>query len=86
MTEEEKKDLSRYFVLAMYRDEGSILLDEYEELNDILKRNSMAQELDDALYKYYMKKITYEEYRMVHDKYVSLLYGEEVNKLSLKKD
>lgn len=86
MTEEEKKDLSRYFVLAMYRDEGSILLDEYEELNDILKRNSMAQELDDALNKYYMKKITYEEYRMVHDKYVGLLYGEEVNKLSLEKD
>ena len=84
MTEEEKKDLSRYFVLAMYRDEGSILLDEYEELNDILKRNSMAQELDDALYQYYMKKSTYEEYSSIHDKYMNMLFGNP--KLSLKKD
>ncbi len=84
MTEEEKKDLSRYMILAMYRDEGSILLDEYEELNDILKRNSMAQELDDALYQYYMKKITYEEYSSIHDKYMNMLFGDP--KLSLKKD
>ena len=84
MTEEEKKDLSRYMILAMYRDEGSILLDEYEELNDILKRNSMAQELDDALYQYYMKKITHEEYSIIHDKYMNMLFGDP--KLSLKKD
>ena len=84
MTEEEKKDLSRYMILAMYRDEGSILLDEYEELNDILKRNSMAQELDDALYQYYMKKITYEEYSSIYDKCMNMLFGDP--KLSLKKD
>lgn len=86
MTEDEKKDLSRYMILAMYRDEGSILLDEYEELNDILKRNEMARELDDALYRYYMKKITYEEYSAIHDKYMQLLFGEPETNLSLKKD
>ena len=38
MSEEEKNDISRYFRLIRYRDDGDILLDEYEELNSIIKK------------------------------------------------
>jgi hypothetical protein len=75
MDDKEISDLSRYFVLAIYRDEGSLLLEEYEELNDILKRNNAAKKVDDALYNYYIGKISYEEYIKIHNYYINMIYG-----------
>lgn len=62
MTEEEIKDLGRYFRLITYRDDGDMLLEEYEELETIIKNNNVAKELEAARYKCIMKKISEEEY------------------------
>ena len=39
MNENELEELSRYFRLSDYRDGEYILLDEYEELMDIIRKN-----------------------------------------------
>ena len=77
------KDLSRYFRLAIYRDEGSLLPEEYEELNEILKRNNASREIDDAYYNYLMGKITEEDYKKIHDYYYNDYENNVIKKLNL---
>lgn len=62
MTNEEIKDLFDYFRLISYRDEGNMLLDEYDELNDIIARNKTAQKLERARLLLLEGKIKEEKY------------------------
>ena len=39
MTKEEREELLQYFKLCSYRDSDIFLLEEYEELEEIIKRN-----------------------------------------------
>ena len=70
----ELKDLLDYFRLSKYRDESDyFLLEEYNELEDIIKRSSMARELENARNLWITKKITDEEYNIIYSKYSSYL-------------
>ncbi len=69
MNEKERKELIRYFVLCTYRDSDIFLLDEYEELEQIIKNNKVAQYLEDVRYQYLKNKITKEEYNNIRDDY-----------------
>ena len=83
MDEDYYKDLSRYFRLAIYRDEGSLLPEEYEELNEILKRNKASKEIDDAYFNYLMGRITEEDYNKIHDYYFEDYELNIIKKLNL---
>ena len=63
MTKEEAKDVFNYFRLDAYRDGDYFLEEEYYELEDILKRSTIAQELDNARYLAIIGKISEEEYQ-----------------------
>lgn len=65
MNDEEIKDLFDYFRLISYRDEGDILLEEYNDLNDIIARNKIAQELEDARFLMITGKMSEEEYNNI---------------------
>lgn len=62
MTKEEAKDVFNYFRLDAFRDGDYFLEEEYYELEDILKRSSIAQELDNAKYLWIIGRMTEEEY------------------------
>ncbi len=85
MSEEEMKDLSRYFRLIEYLDEGNILEDEFEELNNIIKRNKFAKSLNDARYQVIMGRISEEQYLEIEEIYVNELYGKMIEDNSVKK-
>ena len=85
MNEEEKKDLSRYFRLIEYLDEGSILEDEFEELNSIIKRNKYAKSLNEARYQVIMGRISEEQYLEIEEIYVNELFEKMIEDNSVKK-
>lgn len=80
MTEENRRDLLRYFVLSDYRDGDYFLIEEYEELENIIKRNAKAKELEEARYKCILKKIGEEEYNELYNKYLNLVFKESKEK------
>ncbi len=84
MTEEEIKDLSKYFRLSMYRDEGDILLEEFEELNDIIKRSPYARFQEEARFKWLKGTLTDEEYKNINSMYDDEIYN-IANKKAFKK-
>ena len=67
MKNNELDDLSRYFRLYRYRDEGDILEDEYGELEEIIKRNETVKKIEDARVKWIFKKISEEEFTTIFD-------------------
>ena len=73
MNDSEINDLLRYFILSDYRDGDYFLLEEYEELESILKRSPIVKELDDARYKHIVGKISDEEYSDLYNKYYKIL-------------
>ena len=81
MSENEYKDLSRYFKLITYREDGSLLLDEYYELTDILNRNPVARKIDDAYYDFLKGKISEEEYNNIFNYYNDDLMENYIRKL-----
>lgn len=80
MSEDEKKELRRYFVLCTYRDGEYILQDEWEELEDIVKKNKYAQLLESARTKWILGKIPEQEFKKMCDYY----NNEAILKLSKK--
>ena len=52
MDEKEISDLSQYFRLTRFRDEGDLFLEEYQELEDIIRRNPMAQLMEEDHFQY----------------------------------
>lgn len=84
MSEEDIADLSRYFRLSIYRDNGDLLLEEYDELNEVLQRCKPAQEIDDALSNYYLGRITEEEYKKIYNKYNDMLRNIFIKKYHLE--
>jgi len=69
MTEEERKDLSRYFRLSDYRDSEYFLQEEYDELQEVIKRSPIAQELEELRYQWIIGKISemsYMDQRMAY--------------------
>jgi hypothetical protein len=85
MNEEEKKDLSRYFRLMDYMDEGSILLEEYEELEDIINRNKIAKSLEDARYQVIRGEISEDKYLEIEEIYTNELYQKMIDDNGFKK-
>ncbi len=73
MDDNELKEISRYFILCTYRDGDYMLLDEYEELEDIIKRNKTAQHLEDIRYMYLRNYISQEEYDNICNGYYKKL-------------
>ncbi len=73
MSKEEKEELLRYFKLSDYREGEYFLQEEYEELEDIIKRNSVAKELEDARYKCILGIINEKEYNELYNKYFNLV-------------
>ena len=70
MTNEEINDLQKYFRLVQYRDVyQDILLDEWDELEDIIKRNIMAQDIEAARFLWLKKQFTEEEYKATYNEY-----------------
>ena len=63
MEEKERLDLLQYFHLKEFYHNGEILEDEYEELQEIIKRSKRAQEIEQAEIKFYSHKISGEEYK-----------------------
>ncbi len=59
-------ELLRYFILAGYRDGEYILLEEYEELQEIIKKNSIARQIEEIRYKWLTGKISDEEYKKIY--------------------
>ena len=78
MTKEEREELLQYFKLCSYRDSDIFLLEEYEELEEIIKRNETARYLEKVRYQYLKNIITEEEYKNIT--------GDYFKKLVLKKD
>ncbi len=83
MNKEEKEELLRYFKLSDYREGDYFLQEEYEELEDIIKRNSIAKELEDARYKYILGIISEKEYNELYDKYLNLTLDDTKEKTRL---
>ena len=80
------KDLSRYFVLTTYQDEGTILLEEYEELESILKRNIYARYIEKARYYNILGKLSDEDYQKLYNLYIEIVFSNDENKdFQLKK-
>ncbi len=75
--DEEIKELYEYFRLSSYRDSEYFLLDEYDELERIIKKNKTAQYLEKIRYQYLKKIISEEEYDDI--------CNDCLNKLILKK-
>ena len=73
MTEQEIQDLLNYFQLSIYNDELDILQDEFDELQEIIKRNKRAREMDDAKYLYFKGKMSEEEYEDLIQKHWNAL-------------
>ena len=73
----EVNELYRYLILSSYRDGDYILLDEYDELNEIIRRNDDAKYLEEVRYDYLRGIISEEEYNNICFNYV--------NELKLKK-
>ncbi|MBQ6285545.1 MAG: hypothetical protein IJK67_04475 [Bacilli bacterium] len=59
-------ELLRYFILAGYRDGEYILLEEYEELQEIIKKNSIARQIEEIRYKWLTGEISDEEYTKIY--------------------
>lgn len=59
-------ELLRYFILAGYRDGEYILLEEYEELQEIIKNNSIARQIEEIRYKWLTGEISDEEYKKIY--------------------
>ena len=70
MNSKELNELNRYFILSDYRDGDYFLLDEYNELNDIIKRNKIANHFENLRYKYLKGIIKEEEYNNICKKYI----------------
>ena len=73
MEEKERLDLLQYFHLKEFYNNGEILEDEYEELQEIIKRNKRAQEIEQAEMKFYSHKISGEEYNSIIQKHLKAL-------------
>ena len=73
MNEQERKELLRYFTLCSYRDGEYILLEEYEELESIIKNNKIARYLEDVRFKYLTRQINEEEYNSINNNYFNKL-------------
>ena len=73
----EVNELYRYLILSSYRDGDYILLDEYDELNEIIRRNDDVKYLEEVRYDYLRGIISEEEYNNICFNYV--------NELKLKK-
>ena len=80
MSSEELNDLLKYFILSSYRDGEYFLLEEYEELQEILKRSSVARELEEARYKSIVGHIDMEEYANLCNKYINLINDKKKEK------
>lgn len=85
-TEEEINDLTRYYRLIQYRDiYCDIREEELEELDEIIKRNIYAQDMEAALYLYKKNQFTEDEYIAIYNKhYLELL--EAINMQNNKKE
>ena len=71
---QEFKDLENYFRLARYRDETDYFLpEEYEELEEIIKRSSRAKEMEKARTDFYLGRITEEKYKEICDSHYAAL-------------
>ena len=81
MRDNDYEDLLRYFRLIVYREEGSLLLEEYNELQDILNRCPSARILDDAYYNFLTGKISEEKYNSIYDYYFNRLEENRTKKL-----
>ncbi len=73
-------ELLRYFILASYRDGEYILLEEYDELQDIIKRNPIARKIEEVRYKWLTGEISDEEYTKA---YFDLIGEDKENELKL---
>lgn len=73
MISDEIKELNHYLRLSSYRDGDYLLEEEYQELEDILKRNPDARFLEDVRYEYLTCRISREEYDQICDDRVSKL-------------
>ena len=70
MKEEDIKELMIYFKLSKYRDDGELLLDEYEELESIIKRNKIVKYLEEIRYLNIIGKLSdvkYQELLNIYD-------------------
>lgn len=65
MENDELSEILTYFRLCSYRDGEYILLEEYEELQGIIKRNKTAHYLEEVRYEYLRGIITEEEYNEI---------------------
>ena len=74
----ELSELITYLRLSSYRDGDYILLEEYDELMDIIKRNKMAQYLEEVRNNYLNNSISEEEYNQA--------CTDCINELKLKKN
>lgn len=63
MTEKEIEDLSKYFRLIRYRDQGDIFLEEFNELQDIIKKYPLARAMEEDYYLFLKGQIPEEEYQ-----------------------
>ncbi len=80
MTEEEKKEIREYFKLCTYRDGEYFLPEEYEELVELIKKNTIVRLLEEARYKWIMQKMSNEDYMNLCD------YYEKESTLELRKE
>ncbi len=76
MTKEERLELWRYFRLSDFRDDNSIDLDEYDELNHIISKNPYAKELEDLRVKAIMGQIPEADYKKREDAIIDQLREE----------
>ena len=77
MDEQERRDLLQYFHLKEFYNNGEILEDEYQELQEIIKRSKRAQEIEAAEIQFYSKKISGEEYHQIVKKHEKALFEEK---------
>ena len=84
MTDQEIDDLSQYFRFIRYRNQGEMLLEEYDALQDIVKKYSAAREMEDAYFLFLQGKISEEEYQERLDVYRQQLQNEVAKKQAKK--
>ena len=71
---QEFEDLDEYFRLIRYRDETDYFLqDEYDKLEEIIKRSDRAKEMEKARVEFYQGKITEEQYKELCDSHYRAL-------------
>jgi len=73
MTLEEANELSEYFRLINYSDDGTLLEDEFYELERIRNKNKYAKVIDDAKSDNIYGKMTDEEYEGICDYYYDMV-------------